>query len=49
VALIEADREVRVLEKLRERQLEQHRESESRREVRQIDEVAQRSARQVRS
>jgi flagellar FliJ protein len=49
LALVEADREVRVLEKLRERQLEQHRETESRQQVRQIDEVAQRSARRVKS
>jgi flagellar FliJ protein len=41
-ALIEADRQVRVLEKLRERQLEQHRATEDAREVKALDEVAQR-------
>lgn len=40
LALIEADREVRVLEKLRERQLEQHRKSEELRETKRLDEVA---------
>lgn len=39
-ALVEADRDVRVLEKLRERQLEQHTREEARREVKRLDEVA---------
>jgi flagellar export protein FliJ len=39
-ALIEADREVRVLEKLRERQSELHRREEEVREARRLDEVA---------
>jgi len=39
-ALVEADREVRVLEKLRERQVEQHRREEDLREVKRLDEVA---------
>jgi flagellar protein FliJ len=39
-ALVEADREVRVLEKLRERQTEQHRREEELREVKRLDEVA---------
>lgn len=39
-ALVEADREVRVLEKLREKQLRRHREEENRREVKELDEVA---------
>ncbi len=39
-ALVEADREVRVLEKLRERQAEQHRCEEDLREVKRLDEVA---------
>jgi len=38
--LVEADREVRVLEKLRQRQLERHREEEGRREMKILDEVA---------
>lgn len=40
--LIEADREVRVLEKLKEHQLQRHREEEVRQEMKQLDEVAQR-------
>ena len=40
MALVEADRQVRVLEKLRERQLETHRTDELRREVAMLDEVA---------
>lgn len=43
-ALIEADREVRVLEKLRERQAEQHRREEERRDAKSLDEVAQQQA-----
>jgi flagellar FliJ protein len=39
-ALVEADREVRVLEKLRERQAETHRREEESREARRLDEVA---------
>jgi flagellar FliJ protein len=39
-ALMEADREVRVLEKLRERQAEQHRREEELREAKRLDEVA---------
>ena len=38
--LVEADREVRVLEKLRERQAEQHRQEEDRKETKRLDEVA---------
>jgi flagellar protein FliJ len=40
-ALIEADREVRVLEKLREKQADAHRCAEEYREARRLDEVAQ--------
>ena len=39
-ALVEADREVRVLEKLREKQLRRYRHEENRREIKQLDEVA---------
>ena len=39
-ALIEADREVRVLEKLRERKHEQHAQAEGLREAKRLDEVA---------
>jgi len=39
-ALVEADRQVRVLEKLRDRQLETHRANELRHEVKTLDEVA---------
>jgi len=39
-ALLEADRGVRVLEKLRERQLAAHREHEARQEIKVLDEVA---------
>ncbi|HEY2760486.1 MAG TPA: flagellar export protein FliJ, partial [Pirellulales bacterium] len=39
-ALVEADREVKSLEKLRERQLERHRYEESRRESKQLDAIA---------
>lgn len=41
LALVEADRDVRVLEKLREKQLRRHREEEGRREIKRLDEVAQ--------
>jgi len=43
-ALVEADREVRVLEKLRERQVEQHRREEELREAKRLDEVASQQA-----
>jgi flagellar export protein FliJ len=46
-ALIEADRLVRVLEKLRDRQLEQHREEEAKQEVKRLDEIAQRQVSRV--
>ncbi|GAB6165422.1 flagellar export protein FliJ [Thermostilla marina] len=39
-ALAQADREVRILEKLRERQLERHRSEEKRRETKLMDETA---------
>jgi flagellar FliJ protein len=39
-ALVEADREVRVLDKLEERQRRQHREAAGRAEARKLDEVA---------
>lgn len=41
LALVEANREVRVLEKLRENLSERHRQEEGRREIKQLDEVAQ--------
>ena len=41
LALVEADREVRVLEKLRERQATAHRQQEERREIKRLDEQAQ--------
>ncbi len=40
-ALVEANREVRVLQKLREQQTERHRQEENRQEVKQLDEAAQ--------
>jgi flagellar FliJ protein len=40
VALLAANREVRVLEKLRERQLEQHNQAENRLDIKRLDEVA---------
>ena len=40
--LVEADREVRVLEKLDERQRQEHNQNEHRREVKQMDEIAAR-------
>jgi|SRR5271157_4649690 len=43
-ALVEADREVRVLEKLRQRQAEQHRHEEERHESKRLDEVAAQQA-----
>jgi flagellar export protein FliJ len=39
-ALVVADREVRVLEKLRDAQCQRHREDQSRREAKQLDELA---------
>jgi flagellar FliJ protein len=45
-ALVEADREVRVLEELREKQLLRHRGNENRLEIKQLDEVAQQRFRQ---
>lgn len=43
-ALVEANHEVRVLEKLRERQAEQHRQDQERLQMKQLDEIAQRQA-----
>jgi len=43
-ALIEANRQVRVLEELRRRQLQRHRDEENRREIKQLDELAARAA-----
>lgn len=43
-ALVEANREVRVLEKLRDKQLEKHRHEQGRRDIKQLDEVAQQRA-----
>jgi flagellar export protein FliJ len=40
VALLAANREVRVLEKLRERQLEQYNQAENRLDIKRLDEVA---------
>jgi flagellar protein FliJ len=40
VALLAANREVRVLEKLRENQLEQHKQAENRMDIKRLDEVA---------
>ena len=42
-AVVEADREVRVLEKLRERQQQQHRTEQARAESKQLDEIAART------
>lgn len=42
-ALVEANRSVRVLELLRDRQMEQHREEERLRQIKELDEVAGRS------
>jgi flagellar export protein FliJ len=44
-ALVEANREVRVLELLREKQWVRHRDEEARQEMKEIDEVAQRTGR----
>jgi len=47
-ALVEANREVRVLEKLRDRQVRKYRAEQNRREIKELDEVAvQRAAREV--
>jgi len=47
-ALVEANRDVRVLQKLRERQARRFRTEQDRREIKQLDEVAvQRAAREV--
>jgi flagellar FliJ protein len=43
-ALVEANREAQILERLRERQHERYREVENRREIRVLDEAAQRAA-----
>lgn len=43
-ALVEANRQVQVLQRLRQRQAERHRQEENRREVLALDEVAQRQA-----
>ena len=40
VALLAANREVRILEKLREHQIEQHNQAENRLEIKRLDEVA---------
>jgi flagellar FliJ protein len=48
LALVEANREVRVLEKLREKQAARFQEEENRRDIRRLDEVAlQRAAREA--
>lgn len=39
-ALVEADREVRVLDKLRERRLAQHRDAQQAKDAKQLDEIA---------
>jgi flagellar export protein FliJ len=44
-ALVEANREVRVLELLREKQWTRYRDEEARQEIKQLDEVAQRTGR----
>jgi len=44
LALVEANREVQVLENLRGRQYERHRAEENRREIKQLDEIAQQRA-----
>ena len=40
-ALVEADRQVKVLEKLRDKQLQRHQYEENRRETKRLDEIAQ--------
>ena len=39
-ALLAANRDVRVLEKLREHQLQRHRDDENRRDIKRLDEIA---------
>jgi len=46
LALVDANRQVRVLETLREKQLDHHRREENRREIKQLDETAGRRAAQ---
>ena len=41
-ALVDANRQVRVLEELRRKQLERHRQEESRQEIKRLDEAAAR-------
>jgi flagellar export protein FliJ len=43
-ALVDANRQVRVLETLREKQLDRHRREENRQEIKQLDETAGRPA-----
>jgi flagellar FliJ protein len=43
-ALVAADREVKILEKLRDHQAERHRRDENRREIKQLDEIARQRA-----
>ena len=43
-AVVQANRDVRVLEKLRERQAERHRDDQAHREIRELDEIAGRRA-----
>lgn len=45
-ALVEADRDVKVLEKLREKRLDEHRRVEARLEIKRLDEVGQNRPRQ---
>ena len=44
LALVEANRDVRTLELLREHQIEKHRQDENRRDIKRLDEVAQQRA-----
>jgi flagellar export protein FliJ len=43
-ALLAANRDVRVLEKLREQQIDRHRQEENRRDIKRLDEIAQQRA-----
>lgn len=43
--LVEADRQVKVLEKLHDRQLERHRQEQARQEIKRLDEAAARTSR----
>jgi flagellar export protein FliJ len=45
-ALLEAERDVRTLEKLRQKQHQRHADDQSRRQVKQLDEIAQRAKRE---